>query len=123
MSPQPPPKPENRRAHPRFATSLSVEIYTGEDAVPGIAKNLSLGGVGIATPSPLPAQAQIGISMFLVEDGIEDERTPPVNLRGQVCWCTPADTGGFIAGIRFGQLQPDEAQRIQLFLARLTGAA
>jgi hypothetical protein len=111
----------NRRVHPRFDTSLSVEIYTDKDVIPAQAINLSQGGLGIALDVPLPAQMQVGLSMFLLEEGIEDERTAPLNVRGQICWCTEAEGNTFNAGIRFAPLQPAETQRIELFLRRLHG--
>jgi hypothetical protein len=111
--------PDNRRQHPRFAISLSVEIFTGQDAVPAVAKNLSQGGLGVVLGGPLTQGAQVGLSLFLCEDGIEDERTAPANMRGEVCWCTPAP-GGFAAGLRFLQPQPEHLTQIQAFLQRLT---
>jgi hypothetical protein len=113
-------QPENRRAHPRFETSLSVEVYTGGDVIAAVVKNLSQGGLGIAVQQPLPAQAQVGLSMFLTEEGIEDERTDPLNVRGQIIWCT-AEGHGFLCGVRFFPLQPKELERIELFLRRLHG--
>jgi hypothetical protein len=110
---------ENRRQHPRFAISLSVEIFTGADAVPAIAKNLSQGGLGVSLGSQLPKGQQVGLSLFLCEDGIEDERSAPANMRGEICWCTP-EPGGFAAGIRFLELKPEHLGQIQAFLDRLT---
>jgi len=110
---------DNRREHPRYNVSLSAEVYAGTDVIPGVAKNLSQGGLGLALPSPLPVQTTVGVSMFLVEDGIEDERTEPANLRGQVAWCTRAETGGFLAGISFTELQPADLACIQNLLKRL----
>jgi hypothetical protein len=113
---------QTRRAHPRYATSLSVDVFTADDEVPAIAKNLSLGGLGIALKSPVTPQTEVGLSLFLVEDGIEDERTAPVNLRGTICWCTPdPKSGGYLAGLQFSGLQPADGQRIQEFLRRLSG--
>jgi c-di-GMP-binding flagellar brake protein YcgR len=114
-----PPAPPNRRAHQRYETSLSVEIYTAEDVVHGVAKNLSLGGLGVGLDRTLPAQQQVGLSMFLTEEGIEDELTDPLNVRGEIIWCTE-DKGQFLAGLRFSPLQPKEQERIQHFLRRLT---
>ena len=110
-----------RRAHPRYATSLSVDVYTADDVLPAIAKNLSLGGIGISLQTAVQPQIQVGLSLFLVEDGIEDERTAPINVRGLLCWCTPDPKGGFLAGLQFSDLQPADAQRIQEFLHRLSG--
>jgi hypothetical protein len=114
---------QNRRAHPRFDTSLSLEIYTGNDVIPAEAKNLSQGGVGIFLATPLPVKAPVGLSMFLVEEGIEDERTAPLNLQGEVMWCTTGEQGGFLAGVRFVTLQPQDLQRLQHFLQRLYNQA
>jgi hypothetical protein len=115
---------DNRRIHQRFDTSLSVEIYTGRGVIPAHANNLSQGGLGITLDVPLPVQAQVGLSMFLVEEGIEDERTAPLNVVGQVCWCNQEPSSGrFQAGIRFAQIQAAEVERLGLFLARLRGGA
>ena len=112
---------QQRRAHPRFSTSLSLEIYTGEDALPAKARNLSQGGVGVALEGTLPKGAKVGLSMFLVEDGIEDERTEPLNLQGEVIWCTPEQGAGYLAGIQFLQPGPEVVQRLEHFLRRLQG--
>lgn len=111
---------DNRREHPRYELSLAMEVFTGTEIVLARAQNLSLGGVGIATHAPLKEQSQVGLSMFLVEDGIEDERTEPLNLGAEVVWCTPADAGGFLAGVRFVSLPPQHVETIKLFLGRLT---
>ncbi len=116
------PGEQNRRAHPRYNTSLSVEIYTGDDVVHGVAKNLSLGGLGVRVDREFPVQTQVGVSMFLTEEGIEDELTEPLNVRGEIIWCT-ADKNTFLAGLRFFPLQPAEQERVQHFLRRLTGQA
>jgi hypothetical protein len=110
---------ENRRRHPRYSISLSVELYTATEVVAGIAKNLSQGGLGVALETPLAQGAQIGLSMFLVEDGIEDERTAPLNLRAEVCWSNPDPAGGTMAGLRFLAPGPTELARVRQFLQRL----
>jgi c-di-GMP-binding flagellar brake protein YcgR len=114
---------QRQRAHPRYATSLSVDVYAGDDVLPALATNLSLGGLGMSLKSEMAANTHVGLSLFLVEDGIEDERTAPLNLRGRVVWCTASPRGGgYMAGVQFEGLQPAEGQRIQEFLRRLTGA-
>ena len=112
---------DNRRTFPRYQVSLSLEIYTGDDVVYANAQNLSVGGLGVAARTTLPEQGQIGISMFLVEDGIEDETTAPLNLKGQIVWCTPSDAGGFLAGVRFEALSALQHQAIEHYLSRLNG--
>jgi c-di-GMP-binding flagellar brake protein YcgR len=96
-----------------------VEVYTGKDLILAVAKNLSLGGVGISTQILLPEGSEVGLSMFLVEEGIEDEATAPLNVRGQVVWSGQEDKGGYQAGIRFLPMNPNQQQAISYFLNRL----
>jgi len=110
---------QNRREHPRYEISLSVEVFSEGDALPAVARNLSLGGVGIALAQPLAKGAQVGLSMFLLEDGIEDERSAPINLRADVCWCAAEAPRGYTVGLRFLEPTPAEVERIQSFLRRL----
>jgi c-di-GMP-binding flagellar brake protein YcgR len=114
---------DNRRIHQRFVTSLSVEVYTGEDLVLATANNLSVGGLGLICPRQLPEKATVGVSMFLVEDGVEDASSEPINLRGEVIWCAQGDKGEYQAGLRFHDVEPQHQQAIQHFLGRLTGRA
>lgn len=113
--------PDNRRAHPRYATSLSLEIYTGEDVILAVAQNLSVGGVGVAALEPLPESGPVGLSMFLVEEGIEDGCSEPIHTRGEVMWCAPSDAGGFVAGIRFVDSPEHHSAAINAYLKRLHG--
>lgn len=114
---------ENRRVHPRYTISLSVEVYTGEDLILATANNLSVGGLGLICTQQLPEKATVGVSMFLVEDGVEDASTEPINLRGEVIWCAQGDRGEYQAGLRFHEVEPQHQKSIQHFLSRLTGRA
>lgn len=110
---------ENRREHPRFDTALSVEVYTSKGVIGADGNNLSQGGLGIILNQQLALESEVGLSMFLVEDGIEDERTAPLNIKGVVCWCTEAEPSGYQAGMRFLSMTPLDLERIQIFLRRL----
>jgi c-di-GMP-binding flagellar brake protein YcgR len=111
---------ENRREHERFTTSLSVEIIAGGDQVLAVSMNLSQGGVGVAMDRPLPAGTGVQLNLFLVEEGIEDERELPLALQGNVVWCKPRTEQDYIAGIRFLALSPAAQRRLQHFLGRLS---
>lgn len=112
---------DNRRAHPRYSTALSVEIYTEQKLILATANNLSVGGLGVISTEVIPDKTGVGLSMFLVEEGIEDETTPPLNLRGKVAWCAPVDAGGFQAGLQFETLTQPQQSAITHFLRRLRG--
>ena len=109
----------NRRAFPRVDLALAAEVNTGREVLAAQAKNLSQGGVGLATAAPLPEGAPIGISLFILEDGIEDERTATLDVHGQVIWIAQTDTGSYEAGIRFAPLPPNQTRLLEHFLSRL----
>lgn len=110
---------DNRRTYQRFEIQLSAEVNTGVDMYPAQAKNLSRGGVGLALNHPLQENALIGISLFLVEDGIEDATTATLDVQGQVIWLAQTDAGIFEAGIRFAPLPPNQIRLLDHYLARL----
>ena len=113
-------QPANRREFQRYAISLSVEIYCGTEPILAVAQNLSAGGVGVQCTCALPEQHEVTVSMFLVEDGIEDGDCPPLNMQAQIIWCTEADQGGgYLAGLRFGPSTPQQQQMLTHFLSRL----
>jgi len=112
---------QNRRTFPRYDSGLSIEVHLKTEVFLASAKNLSLGGVGISLSQDLPENTRVTLNMFLIEEGIEDEQTEPLTLVGEVIWSVPAETGGYLSGIRFIDPQPVEVQRLQIILKRLIG--
>lgn len=110
---------DNRRVHRRFDISLAAEVNTGTDLFAAEAKNLSKGGVGLALAATVPEQALVGISLFITEDGIEDETGATLDVQGQVIWVAQSDAGNFEVGVRFAPLPPNQIRLLQHFLARL----
>lgn len=114
----------NRRSTLRFSHSLSLEIFTGQDVIAAMAMNLSSGGVGVNMNRPLTKGDTVGMSLFLVEEGIEDETSPTLNIKGTVVWSKEREGGaGFSAGIRFLTLTLDDKHKLQHFLDQLSGQA
>lgn len=109
-----------QRAHQRFTTRLAAEVNTGHESFPARAKNLSLGGVGLELDRPIDVHSLLAISLFLVEDGIEDATAGTLELNGQMIWIAPVERGGYEGGVRFAPLQPDQARLLQRFLDHLT---
>lgn len=112
---------KNRRTAKRFDNSLSLEIYTDDRLVLGNATNLSEGGVGVTCDRRVEASSVVRMILFLLEEGIEAETVPPVYLQGKVIWCKQIRPGRFTAGIRFLPLQPQQRERLQVLLRRLSG--
>ncbi len=112
----------NRRSTLRLSHSLSLEVFTGDDVLSAMATNLSSGGVGVTMNRPVTAGVVVGMSLFLVQEGIEDETSPTLNLKGKVIWCKEREAGsGFTAGIRFLPLTKDMTHRLRHFLDQLSG--
>lgn len=111
---------ENTRQHPRHDISVSVEVFHQDQLLLADGNNLSQGGIGITLDVPLPEKVIIGLSMFLTEDDIEEEKTEPLNVHAQIIWCTEQQPSGFVAGLRFVDLDAAQSQKLKLFLWRLT---
>lgn len=109
----------NRRIEKRYSISLAAEVNTGEHVISASAKNLSRGGVGIELQTQLAANSLIGISLFLLEDGIEDATMATLDVQGQVIWIAPNNAGVFEAGIRFAPLPPNQVRLLEDYLEKL----
>ncbi len=114
--------PDNRRTFPRYDIALAAEVNTGQSLLAARAKNLSRGGVGIVVDEPVAENALLGISLFLVEDGIEDATTATLDIQGQVIWVAPTDQGVFEIGVRFAPLPPNQIRLLDHYLQRLDSA-
>lgn len=108
------------RQHPRYEIRVSADLYlpTGE-TMTALTRDLSLGGVGVDTESPLPEGALLGVELFVVVDDIEDETTVPLNVQGKVVWSRMKSAREFLAGVQFLEVTP--AQRT--YLGQLVTAA
>jgi len=109
---------EQRRAI-RYEVAVSAEVYTAEAVLPASTRNLSESGVCFDLGEELVEDATVGVSLFLVADGIEDPDAEPLNIKASVVWCTERDDGGFSAGMRFEGLTPDGTQTLNQFLSKL----
>ena len=90
------------------------------------AKNLSLGGVGFEMDAPLTVGTHVKLSLFLVEDGIEEERAKPLAAEGVVSWCAEQQGAGYGAGVRFLAMEQSMQERLRQtirLLSRQTGGA
>ncbi|RMH42786.1 MAG: PilZ domain-containing protein [Deltaproteobacteria bacterium] len=109
------------RVHPRFAIRLSAEVACGDRTFTGTTRNVSVGGCCLESAFPLAEGAEVRLDLFVVVDGIEDERMPPLTTRATVQWAAEQDDGAFAAGLRFTGLTAAQQRWLDQFLAR-TGA-
>jgi hypothetical protein len=90
-----------RRQHPRVDIRMSAEIRTPRTVFTAMTRNLSAGGAGLDTDRPVTEGEELTIGLFLVVDDVEEEKTPPLWVKGRVVWAGEADDGGHTAGVRF----------------------
>jgi hypothetical protein len=109
---------EQRQAA-RYNVEISAEVYTAEAVLPATTRNLSETGVCFDLSTPLVEDATVGVSLFLVSDGIEDPDAEPLNIKASVVWCTERDDGGASAGMRFVDINENGTTTIQTFLKQL----
>ena len=109
---------EQRRAT-RYDVEVSAEVYTTEAVLPASTRNLSETGVCFDVDQELEEDGIVGVSLFLVSDGIEDPDAEPLNIRAKVIWCSERDDAGFSAGMRFDELDDKRTNVIKDFLSQL----
>jgi hypothetical protein len=108
---------EARRAT-RYDVDISAEVYTGDAMYAAATRDLSDSGVGLDVPVELSEGSTIGVSLFLVTDGIEDPDAEPLNIKAKVIWSSPRDDYGFSSGLRFDH-DDESKSAIHLFLSQL----
>ncbi len=109
---------DHRRAT-RYDVEVSAEVYTAEAILPAATRNLSESGVCFDMDQELGEDATVGVSLFLISDGIEDPDAEPLNIKAKVVWCSERDDAGFSAGMRFEELGEQGASVIKDFLTQL----
>jgi hypothetical protein len=110
-----------RRADPRLACDLAVDVILASDLLTGDGDfqpkrlelritNISSSGFALALPSPLPPQE---IVLVFTEDGEE------TNILGEIVWCDRQTDGAISAGGRFVRvLQPNRSHPADRAVAR-----
>ena len=111
---------EQRKAA-RYEVAVAAEVYTAEEVLPASTRNLSETGVCFDLGQSLAEDATVGVSLFLVSDGIEDPDAEPLNIKAKVVWCSEREDTGFSAGMRFEELSADGTDTIKSFLSQLGG--
>ncbi|MCP5043421.1 MAG: PilZ domain-containing protein [bacterium] len=107
---------DERRGHVRHASHIRVVV---NDAEQGIAMDISLGGIFIATPRPLPTGSQISLELQTYEF---DE---PVVIQGCI---VRVEAGGKLSGrvgmgIMFAGLDATQASRVKQMCGHLEQGA
>ena len=109
----------DQRQATRYSVEVAAEVYTPGSVLSAKTRNLSETGVCFDLSTPLPEDATVGVSLFLVSDGIEDPDAEPLNIKASVVWCSEREDGGTSAGMRFVDLDERGTKVISHFLSQL----
>src|SRR4051794_17368281 len=75
------------RAFPRFEVRLAAEItLPSRRVITAVTRDLSLGGAAIESAHPIHEDIEVGVALFVVEDGVEDATEVPLRLGATVMW-------------------------------------
>ena len=92
---------DNRQAE-RQDVELGAEVYTrSERIIAAGTENLCEDGVCLTLRREIPEGTLVGVSMFRVDDGIQDPDDEPVNKPAKVVWCDKKPGCKIVAGMRF----------------------
>ncbi|MBN2525442.1 MAG: PilZ domain-containing protein [Deltaproteobacteria bacterium] len=108
-----------KRLAVRYTVEVSAEVYTREHVLGARTRNLSNTGVCLDMNKALKERSTIGLSLFLVVDGIEDPDAEPLNIKADVIWSSERDDGGYSSGLRFDTSDSAATAAIEEFLSQL----
>ncbi len=109
---------DNRKAK-RFVIELAAELDIRGEMVAAATHNVSAGGVGIVLDREVKEGAEIAVTLFLTQDGIEDPDETPFEAKAVVQWSAVQDAGSWMAGVRFEAVSNGQRAQLERFLNKL----
>lgn len=110
-----PTEPPPRRASPRYAVELDVNLGSQHNFYAGFVENMSVGGVFVATHMIKPVGEEVEFAIHLPDNDIV------VRGIGEVRWIREYSEQGNMPpgmGVRFVHLEPASAEAIEVFLSQ-----
>jgi hypothetical protein len=109
------------RRDTRFDARLSCDVDSpSAGALTALTKDLSVGGAALETDVGLAEGEMVRLSLFLVVEGIEDERTPPLVVGARVQWTAAGDDGSHTSGVKFVEITDAQKAWLSRVLAVVT---
>ncbi|MCB9566332.1 MAG: PilZ domain-containing protein [Myxococcales bacterium] len=104
--------------NPRFTCDLEATIeIIGRSSVPGLAREITTGGVCVLTELPVAPGSEVNLHLRLILERFESET---LVIPGQILWSTRTE-GHFQIGAAFGQMPVELWQRLDVLLRFLSG--
>lgn len=118
---------QERRLHQRFVIELAVEVSLGDERFTATTKDISASGCCIVGPYPLPEEATVMCSLYVVLDGIEEADLSSLETLAVVQWAADTgDSGGddrHMAGLRFQGLNDLQQDWLKGIIAKVESTA
>ena len=109
----------DNRKHRRYSVELAAEVEIRGETVVASTNNVSVGGVGLVVDREVNEGAELAVTLFLTQDGIEDPDETPFEAKATVAWTAVQEAGTWIAGVRFAKVSPAQAAQLERFLGKL----
>jgi len=109
---------ENRK-HRRVPVELAAEVSIRGETVVASAQNVSVGGVGLTVDREVMEGAELAVTLFLTQDGIEDPDEQPFEAKAIVQWATVQDAGTWITGVKFATVSAAQKALLERFLSKV----
>jgi c-di-GMP-binding flagellar brake protein YcgR len=105
-----------KRTSVRYEVELAAEVVVDGRVLVAATQNISKGGVGVVLDQPLASGSEVGLMLFLTEDGIEDPDEEPLEVTAHVRWSQPHPGGKHVSGVQFTALSADQRGQLERFL-------
>ena len=115
---------EERRAYIRRLVNLRAELRIDDQVREAKTKDLSMGGMRIATDTSLSVGQELTVDLFLVNEVKPDEMIGPLHVDGTIVWIKDLPAAGQIeAGVRFGEVSAIQAQWLERYITEINDVA
>ena len=114
---------ENRRKHLRYNVAVAAEVLLDGDTCAGETRDISMGGVSVSLDRQIEEKSSVELALILTQDGIEDPDEEPFETKADVMWNAPSDSGSWMIGLRFANLNKANQGQLQRFIDALAKQA
>ncbi len=108
-----------KRTATRYTVEVAAEVDVDGQVLVAAAENISVGGAGLVLDRPVAEGTQLGVMLFLTQDGIEDPDEEPFEAQATIRWAVEKDGGRHVVGVRFEAVNAAQQAQLQRFVAAL----
>ena len=105
------PKSRDRRSSPRASVEVDLGVYSESNFFTGLTRDISDGGLFVATHVPLPVGTELTVKFTL--PGCDE-----VSAKGVVAWMRDPQEGAPGMGVRFTEITAEAEALVHRFIAK-----